>query len=148
MRRFDPRLNRAPWRAVLSGGLLYFATVFAVGFALGAARTIWISPRLGTSTAEILETPVTIFVSFLAAGWVIRRQAPPRGLTMRLGIGLLALGLMVAAEIGVVWRIRGLTLAAYLMSRDPAAFSLYLVSLVIFALMPALATPLRVRPPN
>ena len=36
-------------------GVLYFALVFAAGFALGTIRTLWVMPRLGVSTAELIE---------------------------------------------------------------------------------------------
>lgn len=128
------------WWAVLKGGLLYFGIVFSVGFVLGVARTLWVSNRLGASAAEILEAPFMIFVSFAASRWVVRRQKPMPGLRVRAGIGLLALGLMVGMEIGVVLRIRGLSLETYLATRDPLASGVYLFSLVIFGLMPVLAT--------
>ncbi len=81
-----------------------------------------------------------ILVSFAASRWVVRRQQRTPGLRVRAGIGLLALGLMVGLEIGVVLRIRGLTLETYLASRDRLASSVYLFSLVIFGLMPVLVT--------
>ena len=50
-------------------GVLYFALVFAAGFALGTMRTLWVMPRLGARTAELIEQPVMLGVSILAARW-------------------------------------------------------------------------------
>jgi hypothetical protein len=47
------------WSAMhaLKAGAAYFALVFGTGFALGTIRTLWIVPRLGIRTAELLEAP-------------------------------------------------------------------------------------------
>jgi hypothetical protein len=42
---------------VIKGGALYSALIFGVGFVLGAIRTLWIIPRLGTRVAEWMERP-------------------------------------------------------------------------------------------
>jgi|SRR5579864_2283464 len=126
---------------ILKAGALYFALVFGVGFVLGTARVLWIVPRLGTRAAELAESPVMLIVSFFAARWVVRRLAG-RGeaLTtlMRLGVGLVALGLLVAAELLFVLRLRGLTIGEYAASRDPLLGTVYLASLTAFAVMPLL----------
>lgn len=58
---------------VLIRGSLYFALVFAVGFALGAVRVLWLVPRLGERAAELLEAPFMLAASFFFARWVVRR---------------------------------------------------------------------------
>jgi hypothetical protein len=45
--------------AEFKAGGLYFVLVFAVGFALGAIRTMWIVPRIGARRAELTETPIS-----------------------------------------------------------------------------------------
>jgi len=126
---------------ILKAGVLYFALVFGAGFVLGTTRVLWIVPRFGARTAELMETPVMLAISLLAARWVVRRLAG-RGeaLTtlMRLGVGLVALGLLVAAELLFVLRLRGLTIGEYVASRDPLSGTVYLASLAAFAVMPLL----------
>lgn len=117
-------------------GVIYFLMVFAAGFVLGTVRVLALVPRLGERTAELLEIPVMLGVSFLAARWVVRRYAVERG--ARLTVGLVALALLVAAEVGVVLGLRGETLGAYVAGRDPVAGAAYLVSLLLFAAMPLL----------
>jgi len=38
---------------VLEAGALYFALVFAVGFVLGAIRTLWVVPGVSARRAEL-----------------------------------------------------------------------------------------------
>ena len=120
----------------LKAGLLYFAIVFGAGFALGTIRVLLSVPRVGTRTAELIETPVMILVSFIAARWVVRRFAVPPTATQRIAMGLLALGLLLDAEFTFVLWLQGLTISEYLAGRDPVAGTAYLVALGVFAVMP------------
>lgn len=47
----------------LKAGILYFACVFGAGFALGTARALWLVPRVGTRTAELMEMPFMLAVT-------------------------------------------------------------------------------------
>ena len=115
---------------------LYFALVFGAGFALGPLRVLWVAPRLGARTAELLEMPIMLAVVVLAARWIVRRSALPPRASPRLRVGLLALGFLLAAELSLALRFQGLTLREYLASRDPVSGGAYALSLVLFALMP------------
>ena len=66
-----------------------------------------------------------------------RLALPPAPLT-RLGVGCVALGLLLAAEFTFVLWLRGLTISEYFAARDPVAGTVYLVMLGVFALMPVL----------
>ena len=120
----------------LKAGLLYFAIVFGAGFVLGTIRVLLSVPRVGTRTAELIETPVMILVSFIAARWVVRRFAVPPTATQRIAMGLLALGLLLGAEFTFVLWLQGLTISEYLAGRDPVAGTAYLIALGVFAVMP------------
>ncbi len=122
----------------LKCGLLYFALTFGAGFVLGTIRVVWAVPRLGERTAELMETPVMLIVTILAARWVVQRLALPRTSSKRLVVGLFALGLLLVAEFTVVLYLRGLTSREYFASRDPIAGTVYLVTLGVFAIMPLL----------
>jgi hypothetical protein len=123
---------------LLRAGLTYFTLVFAAGFALGVLRVGWAVERLGERTAELIEAPMMLLVVFLAARWVVARFRLPVALALRLGVGVLALALLLACELTVVLALRGMSLEEYLASRDPLAGAVYVVSLLLFALMPAL----------
>lgn len=117
---------------------MYFAMVFGAGFALGPIRIFWLVPRTGTRTAELLETPVMIAVMIAAASFVVRRLSGPRTWQKRLSIGILALGLLMSAEIGVgVW-LRGIRVSEYFYGRDPVAGAAYFIALGLMAVMPLL----------
>jgi hypothetical protein len=95
-----------------------------------------VAPGLGDRAAELLEMPVMLAVSALAARWVAARLAVPSAASPRLAMGALALALMLAAEFGLVLQLRGMTVAEYLATRDPVAGAAYYASLLAFALLP------------
>jgi hypothetical protein len=121
---------------ILKAGALYFALVFGAGFVLGAIRTLLIVPLLGTRTAELMEAPIMLVVTILAARWVVRRHSLPPRTAIRLGVGLVGLALLLTAEFTLVLGVRGLTFHEYMASRDPVAATVYVVLLGIFAAMP------------
>ena len=123
---------------MVRAGVFYFACVFGTGVFLGAIRTTWMVPRVGTRTAELMETPLMIVAMLLSARWIVRRLALPFLPSVRLGMGGAALVLMLLAEFSLVLWLRGLTLRQYLADRDPVAGSVYYAALVLFAVMPLL----------
>jgi hypothetical protein len=50
-----------------TAGALYFALAFGAGFVLGTIRVLWVVPRVGERTAELMETPIMLVVIMLAA---------------------------------------------------------------------------------
>jgi hypothetical protein len=122
----------------LKAGALYFALVFGAGFVLGPIRILWLVPRFGTRIAELMETPLMLAVIIVAARWVVRRLALSSTSSKRLGVGIIALGLLLVAEFSLVLWLRGLTFRDYLASRDPVAGTVYIVMLGLFAIMPLL----------
>lgn len=123
---------------VLKASLLYFASVFGVGVVLGTLRVLWLVPRLGVRMAELLEQPLMLLASFLLAGFVLRRLGP-FSTGQRLAIGALALAWLVGAELALALLVQGRTLAEYVAGRDAVAGTVYVLSLLAFALMPLLA---------
>ena len=122
----------------LKAGALYFALAFGAGFALGTLRVLVLVPRLGARTAELVEAPVMLAVTILAARWTVRRLAVPPAWTRRLGMGCIALGLLLAAEFTAVLGLRGLSMREYFATLDPVSGTVYYVLLGVFAVMPAL----------
>jgi len=123
---------------ILKPGLLYFAVVFGAGLTLGPVRIIWVVPRLGTRWAELMEMPIMLAVTVLAARWIISRFAVAPTPAVRLGMGFFALVLMLVAEFALVTRLRGISISEYLATRDPASGTAYYVTLIVFASMPLL----------
>lgn len=123
---------------VLKAGVLYFAVVFGAGFVLGPIRILWVGPRLGTRAAELLEAPIMFVITTVAARWIVRRFAVPATPSSRIGVGGIALSLMLTAEFSLVLWLRGLSIRAYLAGRDPVAGTVYYLMLGVFAVMPLL----------
>jgi hypothetical protein len=121
---------------VLGAGALYFALVFGAGFALGAVRVLLVVPRLGARTAELIEAPLMLAATFFAASWTVRRLGVPPARKSRLGMGCIALGLLLAAEFTLVLGLRGLSLREYFSGLDPVAGTVYYALLGVFAVMP------------
>ena len=126
---------------VLEAGALYFALVFAVGFALGATRTLWVVPHVGARWAELMEAPIMLAITILAARWTIIRLGIVPVWFVRLGMGCVALSLMLAAEFGFVLWIRGLWIKEYFATRDPVSAAVYYALLAVFGIMPLLVKP-------
>lgn len=122
----------------IKGGLAYFAVVFGVGFVLGVLRISFLVPRFGERLAELAEMPLMFLVIVVSARSVARRFAIPPSASARLGMGVLALGLLLAAELVLAVALQDRSLAEYIASRDPISGTVYLVMLVLFAAMPVL----------
>lgn len=119
--------------------LTYFALVFGVGFVLGTVRVSLLVAALGERRAELLELPLMVLASFLAARWVVRRWRVPQGWRSRLPIGLAALALLLAAELLLALFLQGASPGEYVAGRDPVSGTAYALSLALFAVMPWLA---------
>lgn len=128
---------------VLKAGALYFTLVFAAGFVLGPVRELWAVPRFGATAAELMEMPLMLAAIVLVARWTVRRLAVPPAPSARLGMGLIALGLLLAAELVLVGRLRGLSVTEYLAGKESVAGAVYVLALGLFAVMPALVGPRR-----
>ena len=123
---------------IFKAGVIYFALVFGAGFVLGPIRILWAVPRFGTRMAELMETPIMFVITIVSAWWLVRRLAVPSTLSSRLGMGCIALGLLLVAEFTFVLWLRGLSIGEYLASRDPVSGTVYYVMLGVFAIMPLL----------
>jgi len=121
---------------VIKAGLAYFALVFGAGFILGSVRVPFLVPRLGERIAELIETPFMFVVVLLSARFIARRFALAAAISARLAVGLLALGLLLAAEFFMAAAIQDRSLGEYIASRDPVSGTVYLAMLVLFSLMP------------
>ena len=123
---------------VIKASLLYFIIVFGAGFILGPIRILWVVPRFGIRIAELMETPIMFVVTIVTARWVVRRLSVPSSLHSRLGMGSVALILMLVAEFTLVLWLQGLSISDYLASRDPVSGTVYYVMLGVYAIMPIL----------
>jgi hypothetical protein len=122
----------------MMAGPVYFALVFAAGFVFGVVRVLLVVPQVGVMWAELMEAPLMLVVIVLAARWTVRRFHVAPTSRARIGMGLVALGLLLCAELTLVLGLRGLSIAEYVASREPVSGTVYILLLVLFAAMPAL----------
>lgn len=123
---------------ILKAGVLYFAIVFGAGFVLGSIRVLRIVPRFGERMAELMEVPIMFVVTIVSAQWIVRRLTVPFTRLSRLGMGCVALVLLLVAEFTLVFRLRDLSITEYFANRDPVSGAVYYVMLGVFAIMPLL----------
>jgi hypothetical protein len=121
---------------ILKAAVAYFALVFGAGFALGTIRILWIVPRLGTRMAELMEAPIMLVITIVVARLVVRRLAVPPKPSSRLGMGCIALFLLLLAEFSLVLYLRGMSINDYIASRDPISGTVYYGELGILAIIP------------
>lgn len=133
-------------RPIFKAGLIYFAVVFGFGFLFGTIRTLWIVPHIGARTAELIETPFMIAISFVAAQKIVKRYSIPFSIRRRLTMGVFAVGLMLCAEFTLAFYLRDLSLRQYFATRDPVAGTAYYFALLLFALAPLAVERSRVAP--
>lgn len=120
---------------IASAAIVYWAMVFALGFVLGTVRVLWVIPLVGLMPATLLELPIILAASWLAAGWLVRRFGIAGG-GEALAVGALAFAILMAAECALAGVLTGQTPAQWLADlRQPHAL-LGLAGQVVFALMP------------
>ena len=122
---------------ILKAGLGYFLLVFGAGFLLAFVRIPFLVPAFGIRTAELMETPVMLAVIVWASRRLARRH-PELPRLSRLAAGLLALACLIVAELAVAYVLGARSPGQYIASRDPVSGSVYLASLVFFAVAPVL----------
>ena len=122
--------------AALKGGVGYFAIVYVLGFLLGTIRVLLLAPRTGEMGSVLLETPIILGASWIAARWCANRFAVPATVVPRLTMGGVAFELLIAGEIAVSTFVFGRawesTVALY--QTPPAIIGL--AAQVVFALLP------------
>ena len=121
---------------ILGPAVAYFAIVFGVGFVLGMLRTLWVVPRVGVRGAELLELPLMLVAVVLTARWLNQRFDAGRAPWTRLGIGLVALALLLVAEVALGVALRGVSPTEALLNRDPVSGVVYYAALGVFTLAP------------
>lgn len=122
--------------SVIKPAVSYFFWVFLCGFVLGVVRELWMLQWLSQRNAELMEMPVILFVAWLSALYCVVRPSKKRRGSHFLLVGLLALILILGFELTVVLGLRGLTFSAYVESRDVVSGGVYVLSLMLFMLMP------------
>lgn len=122
--------------AMLKAASIYFAVVFGAGFILGTIRVLFVVPLTGVRIAELCESPLMLLASAVAARWMVHRFCRGFSRAALLGVGLIAVVCMLAAELLVGVGLRGLSPVQVVTARIAVSGSVYYVLLGLFALMP------------
>jgi len=132
-------------RMIATAGAAYFALVFGAVFVFGTIRTLWVEPAIGVRAAELAEMPFMLAAILVAARWLDARFLRSASSSTSLAAGIVALTLVLLADVGVDVLLRGMSFAEVFVDRDAIAGTIYDAMLVVFAAMPWLLTARRRR---
>lgn len=121
---------------VIKAAVIYFAAVFGVGFVFGTIRVLFIVPQIGARLAELGESPLMLVATIVLSRWVSRKFCQGFGKLKLLGVGLIAVILLLTAELIVGVGLRGISLVQVFTERDPVSAVVYYGLLGLFAFMP------------
>lgn len=123
---------------IVKFGLLYSTLVFVAGFILGRIRLLFVVPKIGERYAELIEMPIMLIGIFDSARFIVRKLQSEVKLNSYLYIGILALLVLLIFEFTLVLGLQGMSIEEYFVSRDPISGTAYVLSLLIYMLMPLL----------
>jgi hypothetical protein len=130
--------HQQPTTRIVGAAALYFLIVFGVGSVLGPIRVIWLEPVIGSAAATLCEAPLLFATMMVAALWVPSKIGMPANMGSLLKMGLIALAILIVADVLVGTAIRGITWAEQFAYFATPAGLMYLGLLAVFTLMPAL----------
>lgn len=122
--------------ALLTTAWLYFVIVFSFAFAMGIARGLVVAPRLGETSAVLLEIPVLLAFSWFIARRLVRKHVFT--VWHLVSIGAIAFMLTMICEAGLADLIRGQSVAQWAVDLCKPLGLAGLAGQLGFALMPAL----------
>jgi hypothetical protein len=125
-------------RHIAGAAALYFLIVFGVGFVLGPVRVLWLEPMIGVTAATLCEAPLLLAAMVFAAVLVPKKFGSPTDVGTLLTMGLIALAMLIVADVTVGTAIRGTTWAEQAAYFATPGGLIYLGLLVAFTVMPAL----------
>jgi hypothetical protein len=123
---------------------VYFLLTYLAGFALGTVRELFVMPRVGLTSALLIEVPIMTVVSFFTARYVVERTPQAKTLGDRLIIGCIALVLLLIVEDAMSHFLRGMSIFAVWAEYPLLAVVANIVGLALFLLMPLMVSAKRV----
>jgi hypothetical protein len=129
-------LRGVDWRRTAAAGAVYVLAVFAIAFAIGSVRVLWIAPRLGALVAVILEVPVVLATSWGLCRWCTRRFEIRADVRSRVAMGSVAFALLMLVEFAVAVGAFGESPAGYAAKFGTAPGVVGLLGQVGFAAVP------------
>jgi len=121
----------------LAAASAYFAVVFAVGFIFGAARIVLLVPVLGEVSATAAELPFMLILSWVVCAWLRQRFSVGVTWGANIGMGVMALALLLVAETLIGVSLLGRALAEHVLAYAAPGPALGLGAQLVFASFPA-----------
>ena len=118
-------------------GTLYAIIVFLIGFTFGTIRVLLVAPRLGETTAVIMEAPFILTASWFLCRWCVDRLDVRRTVPPRLLMGFVAFPVLMSAEVGL-GAVLGRSLVDQLAAYGSPAGAIGLAAQIIFAMFPVI----------
>jgi len=123
-------------RSGIRAGTAYAATVFGIGFLLGSARVLLLAPRVGSTIAVSVETPVILAASWYVAGYWMKRLAVAAEIRTRTLVGVVAFITLMILEVALSVSLFHRSVGEYLAGLRSAAGAIGLAAQVCFATFP------------
>lgn len=129
----------------IPAAVAYFAVAFAAGFVLGTIRVLVLAPALGELPAVLIELPIMLAISALAAARIVPRFRVSGRTADRLTMGLVAFLFLMVAESLLAGAIGPGDFASealgFFASFDQPAKAAGLAGQILFALIPLVIPP-------
>ncbi|NGZ59267.1 MAG: hypothetical protein CV081_02025 [Nitrospira sp. LK265] len=123
---------------VLKAGTIYYLVAVGAEFVLEVIRLQVVALHIGEKLAEMLEIPNVLLATMIGARWVVDRFTLPPLPGIRLGVGLVALCLMLISEWTVIQTLQSLSFQGYITSQDAAVGTIPIGALGVLTVMPFL----------
>lgn len=114
---------------------IYFGLVWLAGFVFGVVRELILTPLMGHVWAQLGEAPFMAIVTWMVAGFVMKRNSVPP-----IALGLLATALLLIVETAFAIGIRGQSIATYLDAYDVTQGTVFPLLIIWFAIAPWVRT--------
>ncbi|MBW4458945.1 MAG: hypothetical protein KME47_01690 [Nodosilinea sp. WJT8-NPBG4] len=119
-------------------GFLYFVAVFAIGFLLGTLRVLVLIPKLGELVSTFIELPILLSAAWLISDFLTTQFNVPSQWWVRLNMGIVAFGVLMAAELGLSVWLFGSTVQGHFAAYQSLPKTIGLAGQAVFALIPLL----------
>jgi hypothetical protein len=123
---------------VVKAGMVYFLVAIGAGFVLEVIRLQVVALHFNERLARIMEIPCVLLATIIAARWAVDRFTLPPLPGIRLGVGFVALSLVLIAQVLVILPIRDLSLDEYFASQGPTSIWASIGTLGLLTVMPFL----------
>jgi len=127
----------------VKAGIGYAVTVFAIGFVLGTARVLLLAPRVGSTIAVTIETPIILTASwYVSSIWMKRLVVAPE-ISTRILVGAIAFATLMILEVALSISLFHRSIGEYLVGLRTLAGAIGLTAQVCFATFPLLNSLVR-----